>query len=152
MRPRAGIIGQVGKEGIWNTKKDLVLPPLTSGSRFEGLKRRPLSPASSPLPCFPTAVSFFLRTHLFLTAAGLFWKRQVTAADSHVLDQSKNLFTVVGMREAGLRTSAGHSIQRLSGPGLVAYACNPITWGTEAGGLFPFKTSLDHRVKLFQNK
>lgn len=62
-------------------------------NRFEVLKRRAAS-LSSLLP----------HTHLLLATAGLFWVWQLAASGSHVLDQARDLFTVVdGMKKEELR-------------------------------------------------
>ena len=79
-------------------------------------------------------------THLLFAAAGLFWIWKLAAADGHILDQPRNLFTVVGMKEEELRVSV---------PSTAPKAC----WGRwlmPVISLLGVQGSLDHGVKLSQ--
>lgn len=146
LRPRAGIIGQVGREGVWNTEEGLALSPSgfweqVSETRTQGhLYLQP-----SLLLCFPESLTSSSPQQ---ACSGNGRSQQRTV----MFWISPGICLLMGMREADSGSCAIQSTQRLCGPGVAAYAHPPTTRGSEAGELVLFKTSLDRRVKLFQNK
>lgn len=98
--------------------------------------------------------SHVTHTHLLFAAAGLFWIWKLAAADGHILDQSRNLLTVVGMKEEEFRVSVPSTAPKACwGQGWLMPVISLLgVWGGGGvggrGEIGPVQSSLNHRVKL----
>lgn len=95
--------------------------------------------------------SHVTHTHLLFTAAGLFWIWKLAAAGGHILDQPRNLLTVVGVKQEEFRVSVPSTAPKACwGQGwlmpvisLLGVVCVCV-----GGWIGPVQSSLNHRVKL----